>query len=164
MDFLLKIQESGFSQWVRQSESVFAFSGILLLHTIGMGFVVGINACIDVRILGFAPAVRLGGLEKFFPVLWFGFWLNAITGTVLLAVDITEKLANPDFYVKMGFIALALINLKMLKTSVFRDPLLDKAPPSNRARMLAITSLIFWLGAITSGRLLAYIGPGSGVK
>src|ERR1041384_2461767 len=118
MDFLLKIEHSGFCEWVRQSESLFAFAGVLLLHTIGMGFVVGVNACIDVRILGFAPAVRLTALEKFFPVLWFGFWLNAVTGTILLAVDLTAKLANPDFYVKMAFIVLAVINLKMLKTEV----------------------------------------------
>jgi hypothetical protein len=93
-----------------------------------------------------------------------GFWLNAVTGTILLAADAVDKLANPDFYVKMVFIALAVINLQMLRKQVFRDPLIDKVPPSMRARILAITSLIFWLGAITSGRLLAYVGPGSGVK
>jgi len=162
MDFLQSIEQNGFFQWVRQSESIFAFSGVLLLHTIGMGFVVGLNACMDLRILGFAPALRLAAMEKFFPVLWFGFWLNAITGTILLGVDATAKLTNVDFYVKMAFIALAVINLRMLKKHVFRDPLIDKVPPSSRAKLLAITSLIFWLGAITAGRLLAYIGPGAG--
>jgi hypothetical protein len=47
---------------------------------------------------------------------------------------------------------------------VFRDPLIDKVPPSRIAKTLAITSLIFWLGAITSGRLLAYVGSANGVK
>jgi|SRR5579883_96391 len=164
MNVLQTIQDSGFSQWVRESESLFAFAGILLVHTIGMGFVVGVNATINLRILGFAPAVRLSSLEKFFPVLWFGFWLNAITGTILLAADAVNKLANPDFYVKMVFIALAVVNLKMLRSHVFDDPMIDKIPPSTKAKILAITSLIFWLGAITSGRLLAYVGPGSGVK
>src|SRR5215470_20208881 len=107
MDLLLHIENSGFCQWVRESDSIFAFSGILLLHTIGMGFVVGINACIDLRILGFAPAVRLSPMEKFFPVLWFGFWVNAITGTMLLAADAANKMTNADFYIKMVFIALA---------------------------------------------------------
>src|SRR5262245_12291036 len=148
MDLLLKIEQSGFSQWVRQSDSLFAFSGILLLHTIGMGFVVGINACIDLRILGFAPALRLAPMEKFFPVLWLGFWVNAITGTILLAVDATSKLTNPDFYVKMVFIALAVVNLRMLKNHVFGDPSIDKVSLSGKAKILAITSLIFWLGAI----------------
>ena len=164
MDFLLKIQHSSFCEWVRQSESLFAFTGVLLLHTIGMGFVAGVNAIIDIRILGFAPAVRLSALEKFLPVLWFGFWMNAITGLILLAVDLTEKLANADFYVKMAFIILAVISLRMIKTQVFREPLIDKMPPSRKAKVLATLSLIFWLGAIISGRLLAYVGPGSGAK
>ncbi len=162
MDFLLKIQQSGFSQWIRESDSIFSYSGILLLHTIGMGFVVGINACIDLRVLGFAPAVRIAGMERFFPVLWLGFWVNTITGTILLAIDAVNKLENVDFYIKMAFIALALINLRMLRGNVFRDPSIDKLPPSSKAKILALTSLIFWLGAITSGRLLAYVGPGSG--
>jgi hypothetical protein len=164
MNVLQTIEGSSFSQWVRESESLFAFAGILLVHTIGMGFVVGVNATIDLRILGFAPAVRLSSLEKFFPILWLGFWLNAITGTMLLAAAATSMLTNPDFYVKMVFIALAVVNLKMIRTRVFRDPMIDKVPPSKMAKMLAIASLIFWLGAITSGRLLAYVGSTNGVK
>ena len=164
MDFLLKIQESGFCQWVRQSDSLFAFSGILLVHTIGMGFVVGVNACIDARILGFAPALRLAAMEKFIPVLWIGFWINAITGVILVGVDATNKLVNADFYVKMVFIIFAVVSLRMLKTNVFRDPLIDKEPPSTKAKIIAILSLVFWLGAIISGRLLAYVGAGGAVK
>jgi hypothetical protein len=161
MDFLLHIEQSGFCTWVRESDSLFAYAGILLLHTIGMGVVVGIAACTDLRILGFAPAVRLAGMEKFSPVLWFGFWVNTATGIILVAIHATSKLVNPDFYIKIVFIALAIVTVQMIKTNVFRDPLIDKAPPSTKAKMLAIMSLIFWAGAITSGRLLAYVGPGS---
>ena len=97
MDFLLRIEESGFCQWVREADSLFAFPGILLLHTIGMGLVVGINGIFDFRILGFAPAVRLQSLGKFLPVMWIGFWINAVTGTILLAINATKLTPNPDF-------------------------------------------------------------------
>jgi hypothetical protein len=163
MDFLRALEGSSFSQWVTQSSSVFAFPSILLLHTIGMGIVVGINAGLDLRILGVAPALPLAPLEKFFPLLWIGFWINAATGTILLVADATTKLTNPDFYVKMVFIALALINLRMLRTRVFQSSLVDKNPMPANVKFLAVTSMIFWLGAITSGRLLAYIGPVSGL-
>lgn len=164
MDFLLRIEESGFSQWVREADSLFAFPGILFLHTLGMGLVVGINATFDIRVLGFAPSVRLRAFEKFFPAMWIGFWINAVTGAILLSIHATKLSRNPDFYVKLAFIALAVINLKMLKRQVFRKD--ETGPPlalSARARVLAVTSLIFWLGAITSGRLLAYVGRSSGV-
>jgi hypothetical protein len=164
MDFLLRLEESGFSQWVRESDSLLAFPGILLLHTIGMGLVVGINATFDLRILGFAPAVRLRAFQKFFPVMWIGFWINAITGTILLAVNSTKLTHNPDFYVKLAFIALAVINVQMLKKQVFSQaPITEEMKPSTRVKMLAVTSLIFWMGAITSGRLLAYVGKSTGV-
>ena len=164
MEFLLKIEQLGFCQWVRESDSLFAYSGILLLHTVGMGFVVGINACIDLRILGFAPGIRLSGMEKFFPVLWIGFWINAITGTILLLVEITSKLSNPDFYIKMAFIAFALVALYMTKVHVFRDPSIDKTPATGKAKMWALVSLVCWTGAIVAGRLLAYVGGGNLIK
>src|SRR5438093_1850574 len=159
MDFLRLIEQSSFSQWVTGSSSVFAFPSILLLHTIGMGVVVGISAGIDLRILGLAPALPLAPMEKFFPLLWIGFGVNAVTGTILLAADATTKLTNADFYVKMGFIALALINQRILRTRVFKEPLVDKKPLTSDVKLLAVTSMIFWLGAITAGRLMAYLGP-----
>jgi hypothetical protein len=162
MDFLVRIQESGFCQWVREADSLFAFPGILLLHTIGMGLVVGINAMFDMRILGFAPSVRLQAFSRFFPVMWIGFWINAITGTILLAVNATKFTANPDFYVKLAFIALAVINVLILKKEVLgsqsKGGINDEITPSMKAKMLALTSMFFWLGAIISGRLLAYVG------
>jgi len=162
-DFLIRLEQSGFSIWVRQSTSLFAFPSILLLHTIGMGVVVGINAGIDLRILGVAPALPLAPMERFLPLLWAGFWVNAATGVVLVITDATTKLSNPDFYVKMVFIALAVVNLQLLRKRVFRDPQIDKEPLSSSAKILAVTSLIFWLGAITAGRLMAYVGPVSGI-
>src|SRR5262245_21629394 len=126
MDLLLRIEQSGFCTWVRESPSVWAFPTVLLLHTIGMGLVVGINAGIDLKILGIAPALPLKPMQRFFPILWAGFWVNAVTGTILLAADATTKLSNPDFYVKMVFIGLALINLRMIRNSVFGDPMIDK--------------------------------------
>jgi len=128
-----------------------------------MGVVVGINAGIDLRILGLAPALPLAPMERFFPLLWVGFWVNAFTGVILLAADATTKMMNPDFYVKMGFIALAIINLRIIRNRVFRDPFIDKKPITSDIKVLAVTSMIFWLGAITAGRLMAYVGPVSGL-
>jgi hypothetical protein len=143
---------------VRESTSVLSFPSILLLHTIGMALVVGIAAAIDFRILGFAPALPLAPMERFLPVLWVGFWVNAVTGAVLFAVDAPAKATNPDFWVKMVFIALAVINLRLIQKRVLRDPNLDMGPLSRQAKVLAGTSLFFWMGAIVAGRLLAYVG------
>ena len=53
--------------------------------------------------------------------------------------------------------------LKIMRKKVFGDPQLDLAPVSGTAKGLAWVSLICWIGAITAGRLLAYVGPVSGL-
>lgn len=152
------LEHNGFSKWVHESTSILAFPTILLLHTIGMALVVGIAAAISLRILGFAPALPLAPMERFLPVLWAGFWLNAITGTVLFAVEARKRSIQTDFWIKMLFIALAVVTLRMIQKRVFQDSRFDTEPVSTQAKVLAGTSLLFWIGAIVAGRLLAYVG------
>jgi hypothetical protein len=123
-----------------------------------MAVLVGIVAAVDLRILGFAPALPLGPLGRFLPLLWVAFWVNALTGTILLMADATSKLTNPDFGIKMAFIALAVVNQRMIDKQVLRDPQIDQKPFSASAKRLAVVSMVCWLGAITAGRLLAYVG------
>ena len=164
MEFLAWLENSPLSTWVRESSSLWAYPTVLFLHTIGLATVVGVNAGIDLRILGVAPELPLAPMTRLFPIIWAAFGINAVSGTTLLIADATTKLANPVFYIKMIFIALALINLRLLKTRVFGDPLIDKRPLSANAKILAATSLIFWLGATIAGRLMAYIGPMAGLQ
>ncbi len=164
MAFAQWLEQLGISVWIREAPTVWAYPTVLLLHTIGMALCVGLAAGIDLRILGFAPDVRLSPLEKFFPLLWGGFWINAVTGVLLLMQDASTKLANPDFYVKMVFIALAVLTLRLIRGRVFGNPHIDEGPLAGNAKVLAATSLFFWVGAITAGRLLAYIGPVGGFK
>jgi hypothetical protein len=158
LDFLMWLEHNGFSTWVHESTSLFSFPGILLLHTIGMALVVGIAAAIDLRILGFAPAMPIAPMERFLPVLWVGFWINTVTGGVLFAVSATKRATQLDFLIKMLFIALAVMTVRMIKKRVFRDPGIDAGPLSIQVKVLAGASLVFWVGAIVAGRLLAYVG------
>ena len=157
MDFLFAwLEASALSVWVRESPSVFAFPGILSLHAIGMALVVGMNAAIGLRILGVAPHVPLMEMKRFFPVIWIGFWINAASGVALLIGYPTKALTNPVFYAKMVFIALGLVDQRLIRNHVLRDPSLDKKPVPTKGRLLAVASLACWAGAIASGRLLAY--------
>jgi len=163
MEFFQWLENSSFPSWVRESPSVFAFPSVLLLHTIGMSLCVGINAGIDLRILGFAPGIRLSALQKYVPVLWLGFLINAITGSILFMQDATSKVRNPDFYAKMLFIAFALTILRVIQKRVFLARETDEELATTNTKVLAALSLFLWLAAITAGRLLAYVGPVSGI-
>jgi len=165
VNFLAYLEQTGFSIWVRESRSLFSYPGILLLHTYGMAIVVGLIAGIDLRILGFAPALPLAPMRKLLPIMWAAFWVNAVTGTILMVVDATTKLRNPDFFIKMGFILLAVVIQRLIEKRVFNDQQVGQveAPLTATVKVLALTSLVCWLGAITAGRLLAYVGPVSGL-
>ena len=159
MQFLVQLEQNGFATWVRESNSLLAYPSVLFFHTIGMGFVAGLSALIDLRILGCASEVPLGGMRKVLPYMWAGFWLNLVTGIVLFIIDATTKSVSPVFYTKLGFIALA-IAVCVVQRRIFRDPLVDKGPIDMNGKLLAFASIVCWTGAITAGRLLAYVGPG----
>src|SRR5229473_574931 len=96
MDFLASIEHSGFSMWVRESNSLLAYPLVLFLHTVGMGVVAGISAFIALRILGCAHEVPLADVRKMYPYMWAGFILNTVTGIVLFLIDATTKIIDPD--------------------------------------------------------------------
>lgn len=120
-----------------------------------MGFLVGTNVAINLRILGLAPGIPLASMRPFFKVMWAGFWINAASGIALLIAYPTKALTNPIFYLKLTLIALALAILATLKRYVVRaaDP---GEPAPAIVQVLAGASLACWIGAIFAGRLLAY--------
>jgi hypothetical protein len=100
--------------------------------------------------------VPLLELRRFLPVMWIGFWANAVSGVLLLIGYPTKAFTNPVFYLKLTFIALALVALRFIMRTVFGDASLDLKPATRNAKLLAAASLVCWTGAITAGRLLAY--------
>ena len=146
MTFLAWLEATPISEWVRESPSLFAFPAILSLHTIGMGLAAGVNAAIAFRLLGLAPGVPLVELRKLLPAMWFGFWLNFVSGIGLLVGYPTKALTNPDFYLKLTFIAVGVWLVGRIQARM----------GGGKLKGLAVASLVCWGGAITSGRLLAY--------
>jgi hypothetical protein len=154
--FLEAIEATGFSAWLRESESPFGFYFILLFHTIGLAILVGSNVVVDLRLLGVAPNIPLAPLRKLFRIMWTGFGINAVTGALLVFAYPTKSLTNLDFYIKLTLIGLAIWVMLKLKSRVFDDSSLGEAEMKARGATLAKYSLVLWFGAITAGRLLAY--------
>jgi len=157
MHFLEFLENMAFSQWVKNAPTIWAFPTILVLHTIGMGIVAGGSAMLSLMILGFWPAVPMKPFARVFPYMWAAFWLNAVTGTMMLVADATTKLTTLDFYIKMAFVFVGIYLLVRMRRQVFDDPKLDQAPLPGKAKVLAWGSLGCWFGAILAGRLLAYV-------
>ena len=82
MDYLLWLEETAFSTWMRESGP--AFFSSLVLHSVAMGFVVGVNVATDLRVLGVAPGVPLSRMRSFRPVAWVALVVVAVSGALLL--------------------------------------------------------------------------------
>ena len=152
-DILSSLEASAFSTWVRESPSIWAYPTILTLHTLGLGVLVGTNWLVDLRVLGFARAVPLPVLSRAFPIMWAGFWVNAVSG-LLLFVAVPNK-ATTLFMWKLAIITAGVALIIALKRKLYgRGSAIDAAGPGVKA--IAFVSLALWIAAIATGRWMAY--------
>lgn len=143
MAFLTWLEASALSTWVNQSDSVFAYPAVLLIHTIGLTLLVGINLTVNLRVIGFAPQIPVDALRQLLPVMWTGLALSVVSGALLLTAKATTMAVNPAFWVKMALIVIAIAIVFGVRT---------------QNKTLALLSIVLWFGAITAGRFMAYIG------
>ena len=155
-EVLASLQASGFATWLRESESIWALPTVLTVHTIGLGILVGSAFAFDLRVLGMARSIPLVPLRTLFRVMWFGFWINAITGVALFVADASRKATSPTFLTKMTFVAIGVVTLVLIRRHVY-GPGADPDRPSSTARLIALVSILAWSAAISAGRLLAYV-------
>jgi hypothetical protein len=146
---LAEIEQSGVATWIREGGVLYGYPLILFLHTLGLSTLVGLSSAIDLRLLGFASGIPLASLDRLFALMWPALGLTAVTGILLFVSDATRHASNPAFFVKLLFVALAVTALALTWTRVFRGP--------HSGKILAAFSLVCWFGALTAGRLMAYI-------
>lgn len=158
MEMLQALEASRFAMFVKESGT--AYTMFLAFHTVGLAFLVGISAGTALRVLGVARSLPLAPMKDFSPLMWAGFWINVVTGVVLLVLYPTKYLTDPTFYIKLTAVAIAIVLIRMLGARLFAEGASsDAAGESKKARQLAITLLLAWGVAITTGRLMAYTLP-----
>jgi len=129
-----------------------------MLHTVGLAMIVGPNAVLDLKILGAGARLPIDALRPVFRIMSIGFVINASTGLVLFISEAADKGTLWVFYVKLSFIALALVAAFRTRRLIFgRDGATTVAQIPGSAKALAILSLVLWTGAIFAGRLMAYV-------
>ncbi len=156
-EILQSIENSGFARWMQEAPTWMKYSTVLALHTFGMAFLVGFSGMIALRVLGFASGLPLAPLQRFFRQIMFGFWLSAATGVVLFTLYPTKFSVLPAFYLKLLFIACAMVSLQQFRKSVFGNPAgLDSETVSTKSKIFAGALLTFLTLAILAGRMTAY--------
>jgi hypothetical protein len=156
MAFLEWLQSTWIGTMV--AESVWGYPTFETMHAVGMAMLIGSLGLIDLRVLGYKPALLLINMRSLLPLAWIGFTLNAFSGTLLFMSNAVEFFDNIMFRWKIVLIILGGINAALLSGRIFREaPAGGVVVPTPGAKWLAASSLVFWFAAIVCGRFIAYV-------
>jgi hypothetical protein len=140
------------------SPSVWSLPTVLTLHTGGMAVLVGASWVLDLRLLGISRHVPLSAFRWVFPAVTISLIVNASTGVLLFIQKATTWGTSIPFLIKMVLVGVSVATLVPLRSLVLSGDS-DGREAAGNARLLAILSILAWTGAVTSGRLLAYLAP-----
>jgi hypothetical protein len=143
--------------WV--GESLWGYPIMLGLHVVGLAIVVGIFVMRDLRLMGFFEGISYASLDSLRKLGWTGFVINAISGCFLFSSQATMFIESTPFLLKISMIFLAAICAAIIQNKSHADAVQWDASgaAAGSVRSLAMVSTALWMGAIISGRLVAYI-------
>jgi hypothetical protein len=161
------LEATGLADWVRSSPQGYPL--MITLHAFGMAIMVGLALALDMRLLGWFTGIPYSALQRFLGVAWLGFGINFISGSALFTTQSASKYVfqpglngmefNWVFMGKMTLVFAGAIMAAILQTTVAKDS--ATWPPTSvpsKVKVMAWLSIVFWLVAITLGRLTAYLG------
>lgn len=150
MELLSWLENTPLSILIR--EAIWFFPSLLILHAVGMAFLVGTSIAVNLCMLGLVPNVPLRQFQKFHGLVVLSFTINLISGLLLLLSYPAKGLTNPVFFIKMGLVIVAAA-LTQYQFSKFKHPSLSINPAM---KYMATAILLLWLGGVFCGRFLAY--------
>jgi hypothetical protein len=156
--WLVWLETTGFAAAMRQW--LWLYPIVEILHILGLSVLVGSAALFDLRLLGWAPSIRVTALAAHL-LSWARRSLLLIvpTGLMMFTAHATEMATNPAFQLKLALLVSAGLNAAAFHAGVFRTVAAwdVEVPAPWPAKVSAMLSLCLWAGVITCGRLLAYI-------
>lgn len=155
--FVNWIGSSWLHDWVNLSP--WAYPAMEIVHFTGLSILFGSLLVIDLRVAGFASFINMRDAMKFIPFAILGFFLNLLSGTALFSWSPDTFVTNVGFQWKMGLIFIAGLNALWFwfgeHTKLVKLADGEQAEPT--AKVIAIVSLLLWLGVISVARWMAFL-------
>lgn len=153
------IEASALAHVMRTSRWVYAL--VNAAHITGIALLFGAITALDLRLLGLAGRrLALGPLSRLLlPVAICGLGLAIIAGLLLFLAGPGDYLATRLFLLKLGLIALAMLNALLLHLSPAWRQAVAASPGATplRLRLAGGLSVLLWLSVILCGRLLGFV-------
>lgn len=154
---LVALEQSGLGAAIRQS--VWIYPAANVTHILALTVLAGSVAVMDLRLLGaFRETVPAAVIVPARRMVVLALTVMVLTGLVLFTAEASHVALNPVFQVKMGLIALAVLNAlivqRTLPAVLVKSPAMMPLPM--RFRIAAVISLAIWFCVAAAGRLIAY--------
>jgi len=149
MGFLVWLEEGALGIFIR--ESLWGYPIVLSSHAVGMATVMGVVVALNFRVLGYAKDISALAFDKLFLVGWVGFIINLISGLILFCNTPTTYFFQGSFQLKIAFIVMGGILMKVVMNSVRGDT------SEGITKLLSAACIACWFGGVITGRLMAYV-------
>ncbi len=155
--WLEALEQSALGAAMRDSD--WLYPAAETLHLLGLATLVGCAVAFDLRLLGVSRNLPARATARhLLTCARTGFGVAALSGFLLFSADATALIGNPAFRWKLLLIAIAGLNALRYHLGPFRGAQSwDLERPPAGARIAAAVSLAAWVGAVTAGRLIAYV-------
>lgn len=156
-EVFVALEGSGLGQAIRQSRWIYMAANVG--HVAALAVFAGAVAVLDLRLIGAfaatAPGRVLSGARR---AVIAAFAALVLTGAMLFTAEASHVIMNRVFQLKLGLIALGLINVTVFER--FTAPKVRALPASSplpaAARAAGMASLTVWLAVAICGRSIAY--------
>jgi hypothetical protein len=131
------------------------------IHILSIAIVMSAVAMVDLHVLGILSRSQplAAVAHRFLPGIWWTLIVLLMSGSALIIGEPGRSLRNPAFIVKMSMLAAALVLTLFFQRGLRLDILFWEKSPGRRAggRLLAVVSLVLWVGIVFAGRWIAYV-------
>jgi hypothetical protein len=132
------------------------FASAETLHMIGLSLIIGVVLLIDLKVLGFLPAVPYATLDRMLPWGILGFGLNAMTGMLFFVAAPNQYVGNPSFNWKLVFLMAAGLNTLLF---TFDETWMrEERPAPAWSKTIAVSALVLWVTVMFFGTMLPFLG------
>ena len=156
MGFLIHLKDSAFSQWLL--ESMLGFPTLIALHSVGMAVAVGLSLMVTLYLFEVFTGLEPRLIPRFLSIAVYGFLLNLATGLAIFITRGPEYIASGMFLLKMLLVAISATLLFWVKQRLTAtERMTQAAVPDRIARGISLVSTAAFVGAVVTGRLIAYL-------
>jgi hypothetical protein len=159
-EFLTWVENSALGEAMR-GLGVWSYGVFNLVHILGIATLFGSILIVDLRLLGAWRRIPLRSIATpALPLAVLGFGLAAASGICMLTTNAIDYIGNPFLLIKFPAIALGVANaIVVAKLPAWRTAWADERAGGRESRTLALgggASIVFWLTAVASGRMIGY--------